>query len=175
MVTLQVNVTSSSAATFTRDYLRLLTWYHNGVQIVPTSGGTISLSSDNTTITIANTSSSRSGVYEVQFAGLRIYPYNYLCERETLAILRQYPLLSPVTFYVYNDSGKCLNDSLIQKCIIPHDLYSIVAGSGGTVFCTSSKGLGIRPSTHLKASLCVLNLILLHQRMHWKAVMRKAP
>ena len=114
VVTLQVNITSTT--TFTRDYLRLLTWYHNGVEIVPTSGGTISLSSDNTTLTIANTSSSRSGVYEVQFAGLRVYPYNYLCERETLAILRRYPLLSPVTFYVYNNSGKCWNDSLIQKC-----------------------------------------------------------
>ena len=106
IVTLQVNITPT--ATFTRDYLRALTWYHNGVEIVPASSGTISLSSDNTTLTIPNTSSSHSGVYEVQFAGLRIYPYNYVCERETLAILRQYPLLSPVTFYVYNSSGKCL-------------------------------------------------------------------
>ena len=104
MVTLQVNITPTT--TFTRDYLRALTWYHNGVEIVPTSGGTISLSSDNTTLTIANTSSSHSGEYEVQFAGLRVYPYSYLCEKETVAILRQYPLLSPVAFYVYSSSGK---------------------------------------------------------------------
>ena len=104
VVTLQVNITSTT--TFTRDYLRLLTWYHNGVEIVPTSGGTISLSSDNTTLTIVNTSSSHSGEYEVQFAGLRVYPYSYLCEKETIAILRQYPLLSPVAFYVYSSSGK---------------------------------------------------------------------
>jgi len=110
MVTLQVNITPTT--TFTRDYLRLLTWYHNGVEIVPTSDGNVFLSSDNTTLTIANASSPHSGVYEVQFAGLRVYPYNYLCERETLAILRRYPFLSPVTFYVYNSTrgGKCLQN-----------------------------------------------------------------
>jgi len=112
MVTLQVNITPTT--TFTRDYLRLLTWYHNGVEIVPTSDGNVFLSSDNTTLTIANASSPHSGVYEVQFAGLRVYPYNYLCERETLAILRRYPFLSPVTFYVYNSGGKCLQHLRLQ-------------------------------------------------------------
>jgi len=103
VVTLQVNITSTT--TFTRDYLRLLTWYHNGVEIVPTSGGTISLSSDNTTLTIANTSASDAGVYHAEFAGLSLYPFNELCEMETLAILRHYPILFPIVFKVYV-SGK---------------------------------------------------------------------
>ena len=109
-VTLRVNITPTG--TFTRDYLRDLTWYHNGVQINPGSYRhywyyyyytTISLSSDNTTLTITNARQSDAGVYHVQFAGLRIYPYNKLCEEETLALLRHYPVLSPVVFNVYTN------------------------------------------------------------------------
>ena len=40
----------------------------------------------------------------MQFAGLRVYPYNQSCEEETLAILRHYPILAPVVFNVYIDS-----------------------------------------------------------------------
>ena len=106
-VILQVNITPT--ATFTRNYLRALTWYNNGVEIIPRSYryywyySTISLSSDNTTLTITNAQRSDAGVYHVQFAGLRIYPYNKLCEEETLAILRHYPVLSPVIFNVYTN------------------------------------------------------------------------
>ena len=103
-VILQVNITPT--ATFTRNYLRALTWYHNGVEINPGSYRyrNISLSSDNTTLTITNARQSDAGVYHVQFAGLRIYPYNKFCEEETLAILRHYPLLSPVVFTLYTNS-----------------------------------------------------------------------
>ena len=113
-VTLRVNITPT--AIFTRDYLRALTWYHNGTEIIPRSYryywyyryyySTISLSGDNTTLTITNARPSDAGVYHVQFAGLRIYPYNKLCEEETLAFLRHYPVLSPVVFSVYTD-GEC--------------------------------------------------------------------
>ena len=103
-VTLQVNITPT--ATFTRDYLRALTWYYKGVKINPGSRysrRTVSLSSSTTTLTITRARRSDAGVYHVQFAGLRIYPYNQLCEEETLAILRHYPVLSPVVFHVYTD------------------------------------------------------------------------
>ena len=60
------------------------------------------------TLTITNARQSDAGVYHVQFAGLRIYPYNKLCEEETLAILRHYPVLSPVVFSVYT-GGKLTN------------------------------------------------------------------
>ena len=108
--TVILQVTTTPTATFTRDYLRALTWYYNGVEIIPGSRyyyyyySTISLSSDNTTLTITNAQRSDAGVYHVQFAGLRIYPYNKLCEEETLAILRHYPVLSPVLFTVYANS-----------------------------------------------------------------------
>ena len=93
-----MNITPT--ATFTRNYLRALTWYYNGVQINPRSRY-YTLSSDNTTLTITNARRSDAGVYHVQFAGLRIYPYNKLCEEETLALLRHCPVLSPVVFNVY--------------------------------------------------------------------------
>ena len=103
-VILQVNVTTT--ATFTRDYLQALTWYHSGVEINPASHSTISLSSDNTTLTITNAQWSNAGVYHVQFAGLRIYPYNKLCEEESLALLRHYAVLTPVVFNVYTESNR---------------------------------------------------------------------
>ena len=103
-VVLRVNITPT--ATFTRDYLRALTWYHNGVEI--NSGSHRNISQHNTTLTITNSQQSDAGVYHVQFAGLRIYPYNKLCEEETLAVLRHYPLLSPVVFNVYTN-GKQTN------------------------------------------------------------------
>ena len=93
-----MNITPT--ATFTRDYLRALTWYHNGVQIIPGSRY-YTLSSDNTTLNITSARGSDAGVYHVQFAGLRVYPYNKFCEEETLALLRHYPVLSPVVFNVY--------------------------------------------------------------------------
>ena len=102
VVTLRVNITPT--ATLTRDYLRLLTWYYNGVEIIPATSGSISLSNNSihTTLTIANISESHAGVYEVKFDGLRgIYPHNN-CQKETLAILRHYPVLSPVVFHVYS-------------------------------------------------------------------------
>ena len=103
-VILQVNITPT--ATFTRNYLRALTWYHNGIKINPGSHYSrrrVSVNSDNTTLTITNARQSDAGVYRIQFEGLRIYPYNKFCEEETLAILRHYPLLSPVVFDVYTD------------------------------------------------------------------------
>ena len=98
-VILQVNITPTG--TFTRDYLRGLTWYYNGVEI--SSGSHRNISQHNTTLTISNMVQSDAGVYHVQFTGLRIYPYNKLCEEETLAILRHYPVLSPVVFNVYTN------------------------------------------------------------------------
>jgi len=107
-----VNITPT--ATLTRDYLRLLKWYYNGIEINPASDGSISLSSNkfHTTLTIANISESHAGVYEVKFAGLSIYPHNN-CQKKTLTILRHYPVLSPVVFHVYTD-GK-------RSAIFAHD------------------------------------------------------
>jgi len=58
-----------------------------------------------TTLTIANISESPAGVYEVKFAGFSIYPHNNY-EKETLTILRHYPVLSPVFFHVYTDGKR---------------------------------------------------------------------
>ena len=125
-VTLQVNITPTG--TFTRDYLRALTWYYNGVEIVPGYRyyyySTISLNSDNTTLTITNAQRSDAGVYHVQFAGLRIYPYDKLCEEETLAILRHYPVLSPAVFSVYTN-GKLTNIRIISVGYPTMQYYSL--------------------------------------------------
>jgi len=113
VVTLRVNVTPT--ATLTRDYLRLLKWYYNGVEINPALGGSISLSGSDvhTTLTIANISESHAGVYEVKFAGLSIYPHDN-CQKETLALLRHYPVLSPVVFRVYTN-GKRLHHCIFSE------------------------------------------------------------
>ena len=81
-----------------RYYFRALTWYHNGNKL--TSGGRLTLSSDNTTLTVINSTAADSGVYEARFDGLLIHPYSRICEEAVLDLLRHYPVLKPAVFYV---------------------------------------------------------------------------
>ena len=75
-----------------RYVFRALTWYHNDNKLTP--GGRITLSSDNTTLTVIN------GVYEARFDGLLIHPYSRFCEKAVLDLLRHYPVFKPAIFYV---------------------------------------------------------------------------
>ena len=93
-ITLQVGITDASI----RYYFRALTWYHNGNKLTP--GGRITLSCDNTTLTVINSTVADSGVYEVRFDGLLIHPYSRYCEEAVLDILRHYPVLKPAVFHV---------------------------------------------------------------------------
>ena len=53
-----------------RYIFRALTWYHNGNKLTP--GGRITLNSDNTTLTVINSTVADSGIYEARFDGLLI-------------------------------------------------------------------------------------------------------
>ena len=75
-----------------------LTWYHNGNKLTP--GGRITLNSDNTTLTVINSTIADSGVYEARFDGLLIHPYSRFCEEAVLCLQRNYPVLKPAIFYV---------------------------------------------------------------------------
>ena len=97
MLNLQVNITQRY---FADRFLRELTWYHNGSIIDSSNDPRVSLSSDNTTLTISNTTGTDAGVYEAKYAGLRVYPYDKTCEYETLSLAGYYPLLSSAIFYV---------------------------------------------------------------------------
>ena len=101
-VTLKVGPTPSDASY----YFRLLTWYHDGVELV--DGGRIALSDFNTTITITDTSEDDSGVYEAKYDGLLVRPYSSNCEDDVIDLLRHYPLLKPVVFHVYTDPSGML-------------------------------------------------------------------
>ena len=79
-------------------YFRALTWYHNGNKL--TSGGRITLSNDNTTLTVINSTAADSGVYEARFDGLLIHPYSRICEEAVLDLLRHYPVLKQAMFHV---------------------------------------------------------------------------
>ena len=81
-----------------RYVFRALTWYHNGNKLA--AGGRITLSSDNTTLTVINSTVADSGVYVARFDGLLIHPYSRFCERAVLSLLRNYPVLKPAIFYV---------------------------------------------------------------------------
>ena len=95
-VSLRVNVT----VTTTNTYLRELNWYHNGQRINP---GRFNFSSDNTSMTITSVTDEDSGEYLVQFDGLRLYPYDKVCEKQTLSMLRQHPLLAPAALFISTD------------------------------------------------------------------------
>ena len=93
-ITLQVRITDNSI----RYFFRALTWYNNGNKLTP--GGRITLSSDNTTLTVINSTVADSGVYVARFDGLLIHPYSRSCEEAVLDLLRHYPVLKPAVFYV---------------------------------------------------------------------------
>ena len=97
MLRLQVNITQRS---FADRYLRKLTWYHNGSIINSLNDQRVSLSSDNTTLTISSATETDSGIYEAKYAGLHAYPHDKTCEYETLSLVGHYALLSPAIFYV---------------------------------------------------------------------------
>ena len=81
-----------------RYFFRGLTWYHNDQKLYP--GGRIILNSDNTTLTVINSTAADIGVYEARFDGLLIHPYSSSCEEAVLDLLRHYPVLKPAVFYV---------------------------------------------------------------------------
>ena len=92
-ITLQVGITDASI----RYYFRALTWYHNGNKLTP--GGRITLSND-TALTVINSTAADSGVYVARFDGLLIHPYSRICEEAVLDLLRHCPVLKPAVFHV---------------------------------------------------------------------------
>ena len=106
-ITLQVGITDVYTKYYSayrshniRHFFRALTWYHNGNKLTP--GGRITLSSDNTTLTVINSTAADSGVYVARFDGLLIHLYSGSCgcEEAVLDLLRHYPILKPAVFYV---------------------------------------------------------------------------
>ena len=124
-ITLQVEITTNASiydyTLYYRDvnirYLfRALTWYHNGNKL--TSNERITLSSDNTTLTVANSTVEDSGVYEVRFDGLLIHPYSRTCEEAVLNLLRHYPVFETAVFHLGTTStGKPLEVMTKKKVV----------------------------------------------------------
>ena len=123
-ITLRVNVTETDRNT----YLRELTWYHNGVKINPTSNTRLNLTSDNTSLSISSVTESDSGQYSVQYDGLRLYPYDSGCERQTLDLFRHYPLLAPAVLYLSTD-GENKTSSFIESKSLYKQLFNGTATS----------------------------------------------
>ena len=81
---------------------RALTWFHNGVEVIPNERRVLSKS--NTTLSILNTTEEDSGVYEIKFTGLLVHPYTRKCEQDILALLRHYPVATAALFHLYTNS-----------------------------------------------------------------------
>ena len=111
-ITLRVRV--SVTETDRNTYLQELTWYHNGVKINPTSNTRLNLTSDNTSLSISSVTDSDSGQYSVQYDGLRLYPYDSGCERQTLDLFRHYPLLAQAVLYL-STHGENKTSSFIES------------------------------------------------------------
>ena len=105
-ITLKVGITDVYVQYYSNNYhnvnfryfFRALSWYHNGNKLTPS--GRITLNSDNTALTVINSTVADSGVYEARFDGLLIHPYSRICEKAVLDLLRHYPVLKPAVFYV---------------------------------------------------------------------------
>ncbi len=83
------------------------------------------LTIDSTELTIVDATANDAGVYEVKFEGILVYPYSMDCVAETLAFLRQYPILSPASFELFIGElkqGVCTCGDKSKKVI---DLYCV--------------------------------------------------
>ena len=105
-VTLKVNITSTDI----HYNFRALTWFHNGMEVIPSER--IVITEFNKTLTIFNTTDDDSGVYEVKFTGLLVHPYSKKCEQDVLALLRHYPIAIPAHFYLHTSIPGKLNSVL---------------------------------------------------------------
>ena len=102
-----LNVSIASTSTDISYNFRALTWFHNGMEVIPNER--IVIMGFNKTLMISNATDDDRGVYEVKFTGLFIHPYSKSCERDILVLLRHYPIAIPVHFYVYeNTPGKLI-------------------------------------------------------------------
>ena len=103
-VTLKINVASTDISY----NFRALTWFHNGMEVIPNER--IVITDFNKTVMISNTTDDDSGVYEVKFTGLFIHPYSKYCEQDILSLLRHYPIAMPTHYYLYknNTPGKLI-------------------------------------------------------------------
>ena len=98
-----------------RNLFRALTWYHNGNKLI--SSKRITLSSDGTTLTVANSTVADGGVYEVRFDGLLIHPYSRRCEEAVLDLLRHYPVFKAAVFHLDTTlPGKPLEVRASESC-----------------------------------------------------------
>ena len=105
-ITFAVTVMETNINSENINYLRELNWYHNQNKINPLTTHKYSISSDNTSLTIISTSEEDVGEYSVQFDGFLVYPFDQECEKQTLDLLRNYPILAPTTFNI-TQKGYC--------------------------------------------------------------------
>ena len=98
-IVLSVNVTEIDVT----QYLRSLTWYHEGNPI--TAGGRVMISPDSTTLTIMNTVESDAGTYEVKHMGVVTSNRQEKCEARMLGSLRKYPIFAGLKFTVTASDG----------------------------------------------------------------------
>ena len=106
-VTLQVKAQNVDLL---KDLLEL-TWYHNDLVIIPYYDARYSIDNKNKTLTITNFTSTDSGLYKVQFDQLLVHPPSEVCKDRVLSLLRNDPILKPVTFCATTDR-RCLDMQL---------------------------------------------------------------
>ena len=125
-ISLEVNTTDHDIA----DLLVGLTWYHNGLKIIPGDDPSLMINSNNMTLTISNYSSRYSGKYKAQFDQLFVHPYDENCKDEVLSLVRHYPVLKPVVFCVNVDGG--CSDSDIDTQMRKISIQSVDSNLRGT-------------------------------------------
>ena len=138
-ITLQVEITDVSI----QYYFRALTWYHNGNKL---TSGRITLSNDNTTLTVINSTAADSGVYEARFDGLLIHPYSRICEEAVLDLLRHYPVLKPAVFYVGTTSTSTGEQNERTLGIVQNRASFICSGCFNILVLTGPSDSGIQIS-----------------------------
>ena len=111
-------------------FFRALTWYRNGQKLYP--GGSITLNSNFTALTVINSTAADSGVYVARFDRLLIHPYSRSCEEAVLDLLRHYPILKPAVFYV---TTTYTGEHIVQNRKCKNSAREITAKKDGKKCC----------------------------------------
>ena len=97
---MQINRLSNSYYGYLASYIRSLTWYHNGTEIL--SNERMNISNDGTLLTITDMIGCDVGKYEVKISSIEYYGFSSsaTCNRNVIRMLEQTALHAPVTFYL---------------------------------------------------------------------------
>jgi len=126
MLALRILLVFSSSFSYYNQYVRYLSWYHNGTLV--SSSGRVNTIDNGTLLIINNMVESDAGTYQVRIGSLGLINYEPStsdCDENFLRVLENYALYAPVTFHVHQNTLLTYDfEQVINKHYLPSYVMS---------------------------------------------------